>query len=105
LKAIAEFVENNIDARAENVIIVRGKERDELYLKVIDDGERIPLNDKRLEEPVACSMSGFFDSHPPVLPVHTIIGNSEITTGCFEAPLAFRVVHHDCVELSVMPEN
>ena len=44
LKAIAEFVENSIDARAKNITIVRGKERGELYLKVIDDGEGIPLN-------------------------------------------------------------
>jgi hypothetical protein len=44
LKAIAEFVENSIDARARNIAIVRGKERGELYLKVIDDGEGIPPN-------------------------------------------------------------
>jgi len=48
LKAIAEFVENSIDARAENITIIRGKERRELYLKVIDDGEGIPLNDDGL---------------------------------------------------------
>lgn len=48
LKAIAEFVENSIDARAENITIIRGKERGELYLKVIDDGEGIPLNDDGL---------------------------------------------------------
>jgi hypothetical protein len=46
LKAIAEFVENSIDAQAKNITIVRGKERGELYLKVIDDGEGIPLNDQ-----------------------------------------------------------
>jgi hypothetical protein len=44
LKAIAEFVENSIDARAKNITIVRGRERGELYLKLIDDGEGIPLN-------------------------------------------------------------
>jgi hypothetical protein len=44
LKAIAEFVENSIDARARDVTIVRGRERGEIYLKVIDDGEGIPLN-------------------------------------------------------------
>ena len=44
LKAIAEFVENSIDAGAANITIVRGKERGELYLKVIDDGEGIPLD-------------------------------------------------------------
>ncbi|MDH3975860.1 MAG: ATP-binding protein, partial [Deltaproteobacteria bacterium] len=44
LKAVAEFVENCIDARAENVTIIRGKERGEHYLRVIDDGRGIPLN-------------------------------------------------------------
>ena len=48
LKAIAEFVENSIDARARHVTIVRGRERGELYLKVIDDGEGIPLNEEGL---------------------------------------------------------
>lgn len=41
LKAIAEFVENSIDAHAGSVSIVRGKSRGEQYLKVIDDGEGI----------------------------------------------------------------
>jgi hypothetical protein len=41
LKAIAEFVENSIDARAENITVVRGKERGKQYLKVSDDGEGI----------------------------------------------------------------
>ncbi len=41
LKAIAEFVENSIDARAENITIVRGKERGRQYLKVSDDGRGI----------------------------------------------------------------
>jgi len=48
LKAIAEFVENSIDAKAENITIIRGRERRELYLKVIDNGEGIPLNDDGL---------------------------------------------------------
>lgn len=38
LKAIAEFVENSIDAGAKNVTIVRGKQKNEHYIKVIDDG-------------------------------------------------------------------
>jgi DNA mismatch repair enzyme (predicted ATPase) len=38
LKAIAEFVENSIDAGAKNVTIVRGKQRNEHYLKIVDDG-------------------------------------------------------------------
>jgi hypothetical protein len=50
LKAMAEFVENSIDAQAKNITIVRGKERGELYLKVIDDGEGIPLNDEGIPD-------------------------------------------------------
>ncbi len=41
LKAIAEFVENSIDAKATNITVVRGKERGKQYLKVSDDGEGI----------------------------------------------------------------
>ena len=41
LKAVAEFVENSIDARAKNIQIVRGRHRGEPYLKVIDDGEGV----------------------------------------------------------------
>ena len=41
LKAVAEFVENSIDAGAKNIHIVRGRERHEPFLKVIDDGEGI----------------------------------------------------------------
>jgi len=42
LKAIAEFVENSIDAKARNITIFRGKERGETYLRIVDDGEGIP---------------------------------------------------------------
>ena len=42
LKAVAEFVENSIDAGARNVTITRGRERGEHYLMVADDGEGIP---------------------------------------------------------------
>ncbi len=45
LKAIAEFVENSIDAKANNITIIRGKERGENILKIIDDGEGIPQDD------------------------------------------------------------
>ena len=44
LKAVAEFVENSIDAKASGVTIVRGKEKGEHYLKVIDDGSGIPVD-------------------------------------------------------------
>jgi len=50
LKAIAEFVENSIDARAKHITIVRGRERGEPYLKVIDDGTGIPLNDEGIPD-------------------------------------------------------
>lgn len=42
LKAVAEFVENSIDARAGNITIIRGKERGQHYLRIVDDGEGIP---------------------------------------------------------------
>ena len=42
LKAIAEFVENSIDAHAKNVVIRRGREHGEHYLVVEDDGDGIP---------------------------------------------------------------
>ncbi len=41
LKAIAEFVENSIDAGAKNITIIRGKHKGETYLKIVDDGEGI----------------------------------------------------------------
>ena len=42
LKAIAEFVENSIDARAKTIVITRGREHGEQYLLVRDDGEGVP---------------------------------------------------------------
>lgn len=42
LKAIAELVENSIDARASNVTIVRGRSEGRHYLEVRDDGQGIP---------------------------------------------------------------
>ena len=41
LKAVAEFVENSIDAGAKEVQIVRGRKQNAPFLKVIDDGEGI----------------------------------------------------------------
>jgi len=46
LKAVAEFVENSIDAGATTVKIIRGRDRGEAYLKIIDDGRGIPLDDE-----------------------------------------------------------
>jgi len=45
LKAIAEFVENSIDAGARSVTITRGRERGEHYLEVTDDGRGVPRDD------------------------------------------------------------
>ncbi|MFW5716880.1 MAG: ATP-binding protein [Spirochaetota bacterium] len=41
LKAIAEFVENSIDAHATSVTIVRGKSRGEHFIRITDDGEGV----------------------------------------------------------------
>ncbi len=41
LKAIAEFVENSIDAQAKHIKIIRGKQKNEHYIKIIDDGTGI----------------------------------------------------------------
>jgi hypothetical protein len=42
LKAIAEFVENSIDARAQSVTVTRGREQGQHYLSIRDDGDGIP---------------------------------------------------------------
>ena len=44
LKAIAEFVENSIDARAKTIAVTHGREHGEHYLMVKDDGDGIPRN-------------------------------------------------------------
>jgi hypothetical protein len=42
VKAVAEFVENSIDAGARNVTITRSRERGEHSLTVADDGAGVP---------------------------------------------------------------
>jgi len=42
LKAIAELVENSIDAHASSVTIVRGRSEGRHYLEIRDDGEGVP---------------------------------------------------------------
>jgi hypothetical protein len=42
LKAIAEFVENSIDAGAKSITITRGREHGEHYLSIRDDGAGVP---------------------------------------------------------------
>ncbi|MEP7084561.1 MAG: ATP-binding protein, partial [Betaproteobacteria bacterium] len=44
LKAVAELVENSIDAGARSIVITRGKEKGEHYLRVKDDGEGVRRN-------------------------------------------------------------
>ena len=47
-KAIAELVENSIDAHATNIVIVRWKEKGSLHIRVSDNGEGVPPdNEKR----------------------------------------------------------
>jgi hypothetical protein len=50
LKAVAEFVENSIDAGARQVNITRGRERGEHYLMVSDDGQGIPRDDNGIPD-------------------------------------------------------
>ncbi len=42
LKAVAEFVENSIDAGARTITITRGRERGEHFLEITDDGRGVP---------------------------------------------------------------
>jgi|SRR5450631_195099 hypothetical protein len=44
LKAVSELVENSIDARAKTIVITRGKEKGQHYLRVKDDGEGVRKN-------------------------------------------------------------
>jgi hypothetical protein len=46
LKAVAEFVENSIDAGAKQIQIIRGREQGEPYLRIRDDGLGIPQDDQ-----------------------------------------------------------
>jgi hypothetical protein len=45
LKAVAEFVENSIDAKAKQITIVRGKEKGQHFLRIKDNGEGIRRNE------------------------------------------------------------
>lgn len=48
LKAVAEFVENSIDAGATEISIVRGREKSEPYLRIRDNGRGIPKDEHGL---------------------------------------------------------
>src|SRR6266480_6074899 len=50
LKAIAEFVENSIDAHAKTITITHGREHGEHYLTVRDDGEGAPRDPEGLPD-------------------------------------------------------
>lgn len=50
LKAIAEFVENSIDAHAKSVIITRGREHGAHYLVIKDDGDGVPRDAEGLPD-------------------------------------------------------
>jgi hypothetical protein len=50
LKAVAEFVENSIDARARHVAVTRGRERGEHFLSIVDDGEGVPRDREGLPD-------------------------------------------------------
>ena len=48
LKAIAEFVENSIDAHAKRITITRGREHGAHYLSIKDDGDGVPRDENGL---------------------------------------------------------
>src|SRR5258705_2953998 len=48
LKAVAEFVENSIDAAARNITITRGRDRGQHFLRIKDDGQGIPRDEQGL---------------------------------------------------------
>ncbi len=50
LKAVAELVENSIDAGAANITITRGRERGRHYLRVTDDGAGLPRTEEGLPD-------------------------------------------------------
>jgi len=50
LKAIAELVENSIDAHAKTIAITRGREHGEHYLTVKDDGDGVPRDPNGLPD-------------------------------------------------------
>ncbi len=50
LKAVAEFVENSIDAHAQHITIIRGREKGQSYLRIIDDGDGLPADDRGIPD-------------------------------------------------------
>jgi hypothetical protein len=50
LKAVAEFVENSIDAHAKNITLIRGKEKGVHFLRIKDDGDGIRRTDEGIPD-------------------------------------------------------
>src|ERR1700681_147101 len=50
LKAIAEFVENSIDAHAKTITISSGREHGVNYLAIKNDGDGIPFDPENLAD-------------------------------------------------------
>lgn len=50
LKAVAEFVENSIDASARHITITRGRDRGEHFLRIKDDGQGVPRDAQGLPD-------------------------------------------------------
>jgi hypothetical protein len=50
LKAVAELVENSIDAHAASIVIMRGREKGLHYLRITDDGDGIPRDETGLPD-------------------------------------------------------
>jgi hypothetical protein len=50
LKAVAEFVENSIDARASKITLYRGREKGEPFLRIVDDGDGIPRDESGMPD-------------------------------------------------------
>ncbi|MEE9332820.1 MAG: ATP-binding protein [Granulosicoccaceae bacterium] len=48
LKAVAEFVENSIDAGASEIEIIRGREKKEAHLRIRDNGHGISRDEEGL---------------------------------------------------------
>ncbi len=44
LKAVAELVENSVDAGAKEILIIRGKRNGVPFLSVLDNGDGLHLN-------------------------------------------------------------
>jgi hypothetical protein len=60
LKAIAEFMENSIDAHAKTITITRGKEQGAHYLAIKDDGDGVPRDGSGLQGEFGIGLLSFW---------------------------------------------